>query len=126
LTADQGISHAGGVVIRDGRVLLVRAKPAPYDWVLPKGHIEPGETPEQAARREVQEEGGVDAEIVRPLGRLDYLGSRGPVRGAFFVMQFLREVPAAEARETRWATPDEALQLVQFEDTRRLIRAATG
>jgi 8-oxo-dGTP pyrophosphatase MutT (NUDIX family) len=125
LSGDSALTHAGGVVVRDGRIVLVRAKPAPHDWVLPKGHIEAGETPEQAARREVQEEAGVAAEIIGPIGRLDYIGWRGPVHAAFFLMRFLREVPAAEARETRWVTPEEAQQLIQFEDTRRLIRAAT-
>jgi 8-oxo-dGTP pyrophosphatase MutT (NUDIX family) len=121
-------SHAGGVVVRarDGRreLLLVRAKPWPHDWVLPKGHIEPGETPEQAARREVREEAGVDAEIVRPLGRLDYVSPRGPVRALFFLMRFVADVPAIDDRETRWCAADEALRVIEFEDTRRLIRDA--
>ena len=105
-------------------MLLVRARPAPHDWVLPKGHIEPGETPEQTARREVQEEAGVEAEIVRAIGRLDYVGPRGPVHALFFAMRFLRDVPSAERREITWCGREEAERLVQFEDARELIRAA--
>ena len=59
-------THAGGVVAREAggerRYLLVRASRDP-GWVLPKGHIERGETPEQAAVREVAEEAGISIEI---------------------------------------------------------------
>ena len=41
-------------------------------WSLPKGHIEEGETPEQAAIREVQEETGIESEIARELGVIDF------------------------------------------------------
>jgi len=128
VTYDERLTHAGGVVVRgdaDRRVLLVRAKPAPHDWVLPKGHIEPGETPEQTARREVQEEAGVDAEPLRRAGTLEFDTPNGKhVRSAFFLMRFVRSVPPHEPREIRWATIDEALRLVPFDDTRALIEQA--
>ncbi len=61
-------SHAGGVVARtvDGerQYLLVEPRRSRGEWVLPKGHIEPGETPEAAAVREVEEEAGVRAAVV--------------------------------------------------------------
>lgn len=41
-------------------------------WSLPKGHIEDGETPEQTAVREVKEETGITAEVLVPLGTIDY------------------------------------------------------
>lgn len=41
-------------------------------WSLPKGHIEPGETPEQTAVREVAEETGIRGEVVNELGSIDY------------------------------------------------------
>jgi 8-oxo-dGTP pyrophosphatase MutT (NUDIX family) len=126
---DPVLTHAGGVVFRgdgrDRRVLLVRAKPAPHDWVLPKGHIERGETPEQTARREVAEEAGVDAEPLGHAGVLEFDTPNGKhVRSAFFVMRFVRKMAPHEQREVRWATIDEALALVQFDDTRALIEAA--
>jgi 8-oxo-dGTP diphosphatase len=52
------IRAAGGVVVRDGRVLLVH-RDRYDDWSLPKGKLEPGETWEDAALREVWEETGV-------------------------------------------------------------------
>jgi 8-oxo-dGTP pyrophosphatase MutT (NUDIX family) len=126
---DPPFTHAGGVVFRgedhDRRVLLVRARPAPHDWVLPKGHIEADETPAQTARREVIEEAGVEAEPLRQIGTLEFDTPEGKhVRSAFFLMRFVRTVPAEEQREIRWPTIDEAQALVQFDDTRALIECA--
>ena len=59
---------AGGVVVNaEGRVLLVSQHGT--SWSLPKGHLEAGEAPLDAARREIREESGVTRlELVRPLG----------------------------------------------------------
>ncbi len=54
------------------RVLLVTATRQPNLWVFPKGHIEAGETPEEAAVREVDEEAGVVATVVAPIGTLEF------------------------------------------------------
>jgi 8-oxo-dGTP pyrophosphatase MutT (NUDIX family) len=84
-------SHAGGVVARtvDGEreYLLVGARRSRGEWVLPKGHIEPGETPEAAAVREVQEEAGVRAAVVAPAGESRYAVDGQPVRTIFFLMR---------------------------------------
>ena len=54
------VDAAGGVVERDGRVLLVH-RPRYDDWTFPKGKLDPGESFEDAALREVEEETGVSA-----------------------------------------------------------------
>lgn len=61
---------AGGVVFDDDKVLLLR-KPND-EWVMPKGHLEPGETPEQAAVREVFEETGLRPNVVGKVGSTRY------------------------------------------------------
>lgn len=67
---------AGGVVVRDGEVVVIvptrRAADGSKVLALPKGHVDPGETPVQAATREVREETGVIAEAVVELGSTRY------------------------------------------------------
>jgi 8-oxo-dGTP pyrophosphatase MutT (NUDIX family) len=59
---------AGGVVIHEGRILVLD-RPSRNEVRLPKGHIDPGELPEETAIRETEEESGYgDLEIVAPLG----------------------------------------------------------
>ena len=123
------LTHGGGVVHRavDGgiRVLVVRSRRPPYYWVLPKGHIEAGETPDQCARREVQEEAGVDAIPLHYLGESSHVALNGePVRAGWFLMRFAGTVPALEHREIRWCTFSEALHLITFENVREILRAA--
>ncbi|MFA6435347.1 MAG: NUDIX hydrolase [Elusimicrobiales bacterium] len=65
---------AGGVILTDNRVLLIRMNTLKGEkvWTFPKGHLEPGETPRAAAIREVAEETGYDCEIIRDLYTAGY------------------------------------------------------
>jgi ADP-ribose pyrophosphatase YjhB (NUDIX family) len=79
VAAGEKWASAGGVVVDgDGRVALVeqRDRKSRWRWTLPKGRIDAGESAETAALREVHEESGLRAEIVRPLvlhdGRAHY------------------------------------------------------
>jgi 8-oxo-dGTP pyrophosphatase MutT (NUDIX family) len=124
---DRRLTHAGGVVLRDGRVLLVRAKPAPHDWVLPKGHIEKNETPAETAEREVREEAGVEATAEREVGVLEFESPKsGRVRSVYFLMRYARDVEAEDDREVRWCSLEDALDLIRFENARDLIKRAVA
>ncbi|RMA97782.1 NUDIX hydrolase [Hydrogenothermus marinus] len=82
---------AGGIVFRETEegkleIILIRVK---NRWSFPKGNVEKGETKENAALREVKEETGADAEIIKYLGEVDYWYSSGLVRIHKFVYYFL-------------------------------------
>jgi 8-oxo-dGTP pyrophosphatase MutT (NUDIX family) len=84
-------SAAGGVVIHAGRMLLLD-RPARGEVRLPKGHIDPGESAEETALRETEEESGyADLEIVRDLGRrvveFEYAGARVSRDEHYFLMR---------------------------------------
>ena len=74
-TADRVVVAGGGVVLRtlddDPHVLVVH-RPRYDDWSLPKGHLDAGEDPQEAAVREVAEETGVRARIVAPAGTTEH------------------------------------------------------
>jgi len=117
-------THAGGVVYRESddgpEYLIVRARRDPSAWVLPKGHIERGETREQTAVREIEEEAGCHATVISPLGRLVF----GSVRTRVYLMRFDHEVEPAEEREVFWGSADETMRRLTFADTRDLVARA--
>lgn len=121
-------SHAGGVVVRTSALgtlyLLARAKKDPSQWIFPKGHIEPGETPEEAARREMHEEAGVDGECVASLGSKRFSGPSGPIHVAYFLMRYLGEVEPDEMRETMWCSFEKARDQLTFKESQELLRLA--
>lgn len=121
-------THGGGVVFRSTpagcEFLVVQSSRNPAEWVLPKGHIEAGETPEQTAVREVREEAGVVAQPLERLGDTAFAGPRGEVRTAFFLMRFQRAVPADEERKVAWLPSDRAVARLSYDDQRRLIAHA--
>lgn len=104
--------------------LLVEARRDPGVWVLPKGHIEPGETPEAAAVREVQEEAGVRAAVVARAGESQYAVDGQPVRTIFFLMRYQGEGSRQEDRARAWRRYEDALRQLSFDDTRRVLMQA--
>ncbi|MEF2277865.1 NUDIX hydrolase [Deinococcus sp. YIM 134068] len=121
------IPGAGGVVLDGlGRVLLVRYRSGA--WAFPKGHVEPGETLEQTAVREVAEETGVTARILAPLPGTRYTNDRGETRViSWFAMRAVGEAPTTlEATFTGggFFAHGEAAALLSYPEDRRLLEAA--
>jgi 8-oxo-dGTP pyrophosphatase MutT (NUDIX family) len=116
------IRAAGGVVVRDGHVLIVHR--ALYDdWTLPKGKLEAGETWEQAALREVREETGFTCELGAALGSTSYALSGVEKEVRWFEMTPLaRESEGdGEVDELRWLTPDEARAQLSYDGDRDVL-----
>ncbi|MGH9349771.1 MAG: NUDIX domain-containing protein [Vicinamibacterales bacterium] len=123
------VEQAGAVVYRRGqdgfRVLLVRARKSPTDWIFPKGHIEDGETPAEAAVREAEEEAGVTGRVVAALWPAVTFEAGGrQLRVQYFLVEFTGTTVAKEARETMWLPPSGALQHLTHATARALLESA--
>jgi 8-oxo-dGTP pyrophosphatase MutT (NUDIX family) len=104
--------------------LLVESRRNPGEWVLPKGHIERGETPEVTAVREVEEEAGVRAAVVAPAGENTYTVYGRPVRVIFFLMRYQHEVSGHEDRLRIWRRYEEVLRMLSFDAARSVLTQA--
>jgi 8-oxo-dGTP pyrophosphatase MutT (NUDIX family) len=118
-------TSAGGVVVdRGGRIALVRER-GKAGWGLPKGRIEPRESLEEAALREVREETGIRARIVRYVGVHE--GRRSFVH--YFLMElvrFDRRPDGDEIEEVRLVHAARALEMVRSRRDRAAIVATRG
>ena len=97
-------------------------------WSLPKGHIEEGESPEQAAIREVGEETGIKSEIVRSLGVIDFWFMASGKRIHKTVHHFLfteiggKLAPqVTEVDDVQWFPIEEIVSKLAYPDERKLI-----
>jgi 8-oxo-dGTP pyrophosphatase MutT (NUDIX family) len=115
-------------VLHRDRVLVVRRGADEYR--LPKGHVDPGETPAQAAVREVEEEAGARATIVAELGTVENRFAASSKRMKRHVHWYLMAVvddaigPHEEKWTPLWVGLDEALGLMRFEAERLPLRWA--
>ena len=100
-------------------------------WSLPKGHIEAGETAEQAAVREVEEETGISGEIVAELGTIDFWFVAEGRRVHKTVRHYLMRATGGElsdadveVTEVAWVPLAELSARLAYADERRLVRLA--
>ena len=118
------LTHAGAVVFskRNDHVLyLVVSSSDGLNWVLPKGHIDPGETPEIAALRELEEEAGIVGEIVVPLSVRDFIKGGQEAAVKFFLVREIGATESKEDRTVRWQEEGAAQQLLTFEEAREAL-----
>lgn len=133
-TDDRELS-AGGVVVRGDQVIVIvptrRGAQGQRVLGLPKGHVDPGENAEQAARREVREEAGVEAALVEKLGDVRYFYQRDGQRIFKMVRFFLFDYSSGsledhddEVEEARWMPLAEAARALSYRGEREMVERA--
>lgn len=133
-------TSAGGVIIdvHEGRarvaIIARRNRAGRIEWCLPKGHVEPGETLEQTAEREVAEETGIIGRVLVTLGTVDYWFSTPENRIHKMVHHYLLEAtggeltvegdPDQEAIDAAWFPLDSVHEQLTFPNERRIAQVA--
>ena len=130
---------AGGVVYRgEGDSVEIalasrRTRKGELVWGLPKGQIEPGESPEEAAVREVREETGLEAEVEEPLGDTRYFYVWEGTRIRKLVHMFLLRAIGGdigqhddEMEDVRWFPLERALKRAAYRGEREVLARAAG
>jgi ADP-ribose pyrophosphatase YjhB (NUDIX family) len=132
-------TSAGGLVVDLSRPVPTAALIARHDrrgrlvWSLPKGHVEAGESAEDAAVREVQEETGIQGRVLAPLGTIDFWFVVEDKRIHKTVHHFLMAASGGELSdadievvEVAWVPLDELPRRLAYADERRLVRRVPG
>ena len=118
----------GGVVVRDGDVLVITPAGRPDVCTLPKGGANAGESKEQTAAREVREETGVQVRVVERLGDVEYWYRRSGRRVfktvGFYLCDFVSGDTADhdhEVDDARWVPLEQARTALTYPGERRII-----
>ncbi len=122
---------AGGIVFNSQGQVLVTQHSQNKNWSFPKGLIDPGQTTQEAAIREVKEEGGVEAEIIDKVGYNKYVytmeGEKIFKVVTYFLMKYISGDPKDhdwEVSEAGWYTPEDALKQLSFSQDKALLKKA--
>jgi 8-oxo-dGTP pyrophosphatase MutT (NUDIX family) len=132
---------AGGVLVRTirGRPMVAAIRPQGKPegvWALPKGNVDPGESPAETALREVWEETGVRGRLVEKLGDVKYVYTRRDGERIFKIVSFfllragrgrigeIDERMRVEVAEVRWLPLDEAPKLLAYKGEREMAAKA--
>jgi 8-oxo-dGTP pyrophosphatase MutT (NUDIX family) len=122
---DRRATHGGGVVYRltgsAPELLLVTTRYDQSVWVLPKGHIELGESSGQTAVREVFEEAGVTARIVEFLTRSRQVARGRTQRIDYYLLEMVAEGTSEEDRRIAWLAQEEAIHRITFDGPRDVL-----
>lgn len=127
------VHAAGGMVVRHGpdRVVQVAVvhRPAREDWSFPKGKLEPGESLEECARREVYEETGLHCRLGTFVGHTEYRDRKDrPKVVAYWVMEVEGGTfrPNEEVDELRWVDLAVAARTLTYDRDRELLVALSA
>jgi 8-oxo-dGTP pyrophosphatase MutT (NUDIX family) len=123
----KSFNQAGVVPVRGGLVGLVTSSNGKR-WVVPKGGVDPGYTPREAAAKEAWEEAGwVGMPDAEPIGNYTYV-KEGRRRQVLVFRMLVTEVhadwPEMSFRTREWVTPDEAIERIEEPELQALIRDA--
>ncbi|MFN8113307.1 MAG: NUDIX hydrolase [Solirubrobacterales bacterium] len=126
------VKAGGGVVVRDGAgglEVAVVHRPRYDDWSLPKGKLEPGESFEEGALREVEEETGLVCELGDELSPISYHDRKGRLKLVRYWTMTAREgefAPNEEVDVLEWLPPAEAAERLDYEHDRKLLTELPG
>ena len=136
VTKDQ--ISSGGVAFRwqepEPEIAIVSVKPS-LRWQLPKGIVDPGESPEITAVREVREEAGIETDLLSLIETIEYWYRSTkygkPIRFHKFVHFYLLSYRSGnvadhdhEVAEARWVSVEEAIELLAFKSEREVVKKA--
>ena len=123
------VEAAGGVVVRDseaGTEVCLVHRPRYDDWTFPKGKLDPGESFEEAALREVEEETGLRCTLESELPSTEYRDNKDREKIVRYWQMEVDEdpgfVPNDEVDELRWLAMDEAAKLLTYERDSELLQ----
>lgn len=122
---------AGGIVFNDQGQVLVTQHSRNKHWSFPKGLVDPGQTTEEAALREVREEGGIVAEITGKVGYSKYVYTLNNKKifkiVTYFLMKYVSGDTADhdwEVSDIGWYKPEDALKQLSFSQDKELLKKA--